>query len=129
MFGPRKALRINLVDAFGARRPRSEPTTCNVALDGLTMAWSVPSAPLCRPAANPLKPTGVSIIGPPSRAARQSLLLVDVDQHSAGHGIPEARAPNLARLKHHIAIGQDGRGSEGVQTLNDVEGERVETIR
>jgi hypothetical protein len=60
--------------------------------------------------------------------AIEHLLLMDVDQHPTGNGLPEARAPNLARLKHHIAIGQDHRGSVGVQVLDDFKGARVKAI-
>lgn len=59
----------------------------------------------------------------------EHLLLVDVDQHAAGNSSPKARALNLARLKDHVAIGQDHSAPEGVQALDDIKGVRIEALR
>ena len=37
----------------------------------------------------------------------QHLLFVDVDQHSALGGLPQSGTLNFARLKDHVAVGQD----------------------
>ena len=39
----------------------------------------------------------------------QHLLFVDVDQHSPFDGFPQSGTLNFARLKNHIAVGEDDR--------------------
>jgi hypothetical protein len=58
----------------------------------------------------------------------EHLLLVHVDQHAALGGVPQARALHLARLEHHVAVGQDHRGPVAAQVLQGFQCAGVEPV-
>src|SRR5262245_17604392 len=58
----------------------------------------------------------------------QHHFLMDVDQHVALHGFRDTRPRDLARLKNHVAVGEDHRRSPGAKALEHVEGARIEPI-
>ena len=58
----------------------------------------------------------------------EHLFLVDINQHAPVHGAPQSGALDLARLEHHIAVGEDDGESEAAQMANDIEGVRIETL-
>src|SRR5882724_9552808 len=58
----------------------------------------------------------------------QRRFLVDIDQHVAVHGLPDAGAFDLARLEDHVAVGEDDRRAPRAEPFQDVERSRIEAI-
>src|SRR5438128_1628187 len=63
-----------------------------------------------------------------ARDVIQLFFLVDVDQHVALHGLPDAGPLDLARLEHHVAVREDDRRAPRAELFEDVERPGVETI-
>jgi len=58
----------------------------------------------------------------------EHLLLVHVDQHAPTHRFPQAGTLDLARLKHHVAVGQDHRRTHAAKVGNDLERTRIQAL-
>ncbi len=58
----------------------------------------------------------------------QHLLLVNIDEHPARHGIPDAGVLNLARLEHHITVGEDYGLAHGLQMRQHLQRLGIETL-
>src|SRR5881628_1056323 len=58
----------------------------------------------------------------------EHLLLVDVDQYTSFDGFPQPRALHFARLKNHVAVGQDYRGAPLSKMFDHVQGSRIQPV-
>src|SRR5690348_1509208 len=63
--------------------------------------------------------------GKPLRHIVQHALLVHIDQDPALHRIGDARDADLARLQHHVAVGQHHAGAESCEVRNRVQRTRI----
>jgi hypothetical protein len=66
-------------------------------------------------------------IAPLDRAQHQ--LLVQVDEHPAGHRVPEPGTLHLARLKHHVPVREDHGASETGAARERAQGAGIEALR